>query len=142
MSFQDRSTRRMTGEGQLWDGLYPLDLHDEALVARKEAVDTSRLWHWRMGCPLDRVLQSSDMSLSHDSSSCDPCPFAKQHKLPFPKHLHKSTELFAFVHSDVWGNSPVDSREGFRYFLTFINDKSRATRLYLLNYKSEVLTVF
>lgn len=43
--FQDPNTKRMIGEGQLQNGLYTLDLHGEALVARKGNVDTSRLWH-------------------------------------------------------------------------------------------------
>jgi hypothetical protein len=34
------------------------------------------------------------------------------------------------IHSDVWGNAPIESKEGFKYFVTFIDDKSRATWLY------------
>jgi IS30 family transposase len=42
----------------------------------------------------------------------------------------------------VWGNAPVKSKKGFKYFITFIDDKSRATWLYLLKFKSEVFSIF
>jgi len=65
-----------------------------------------------------------------------------QVNVQYERHFNKSTELFDVVHSNVWGNSLVDSKEGFKYFATFIDDKSQATWLYLLKSKNEVLTVF
>jgi Integrase core domain len=50
--------------------------------------------------------------------------------------------LFDLIHSDLWGHAPVDSKEGFKYFVTFIDDKSRATWLYLLKSKIEVYETF
>jgi transposase InsO family protein len=56
--------------------------------------------------------------------------------------LDKAENLFDLIHSDTWGSAPVDSKEGFKYFLTFIDDKSRATWLYLLKSKKEVPIIF
>jgi hypothetical protein len=52
--------------------------------------------------------------------------------LPFSNRLNKADELFDLIHSDTWGNAPVDSNDGYKYFITFIDDKSCATWLYLL----------
>jgi len=41
------------------------------------------------------------------------------------------------VHSDLWGKAPVESRGGKRYYVTFINDKTPLTHLYLLRTKDE-----
>ena len=46
------------------------------------------------------------------------------------------------VHSDVWGLAPVESKGGKRYYVTFIDDKSCLTMLYLLHTKDEVLHVY
>jgi IS30 family transposase len=80
--------------------------------------------------------------LIHDFNDCEPCQFAKLHKLPFPEHLNKSAELFDLIHSDLWGHAQVDSKEGFKYFVTFIDDKFRATWLYLLKSKTKVYETF
>jgi transposase InsO family protein len=58
--------------------------------------------------------------------------------LPFSDSLNNSDELFGLVHSDLWCNAPVDSK----YFIIFIDDKSRATWLYLLKSKRDVGTIF
>lgn len=40
------------------------------------------------------------------------------------------------------GPAPVDSFNGYKYFVTYIDDYSRTTWLYLLKSKSEVFTMF
>ena len=46
------------------------------------------------------------------------------------------------VHSDVWGPCPVMSPTGFKYFVTFVDDFSRVTWLYLMNNRSELFSHF
>ena len=46
------------------------------------------------------------------------------------------------IHSDVWGPAPVESRGGKRYYVTFIDDKSCLTTLYLLRMKDELLGAY
>ena len=45
---------------------------------------------------------------------------------------------FELVHSDVWGPCPVMSPTGFKYFVTFVDDFSRVTWLYLMITLSEL----
>ena len=49
---------------------------------------------------------------------------------------------FVLVHSDVWGPSRVVSILGFQYFVTFIDNYSRYTWLYLMKNRSELFTIF
>ena len=48
---------------------------------------------------------------------------------------------FELVHSDVWGPSR-ESSFGFRYFVTFIDDCTRTTWLYLIKDRTEVFSSF
>lgn len=56
--------------------------------------------------------------------------------------MNKSDTPFAFIHSDVWGPSPLSIVSGVRWFVIFVDDCSRMTWLYLLKYKDEVFKVF
>nr|GEX82768.1 hypothetical protein [Tanacetum cinerariifolium] len=51
---------------------------------------------------------------------------AKQIREPFPLSDHKSVNPGELVHLDLWGPYKVSSREGFRYFLTIVDDYSKA----------------
>ena len=55
---------------------------------------------------------------------------------------HQSIRALEIVHSDLWGPSPVISHAGNRYYVIFIDDFTRYTRLYPLKLKSDVLSVF
>lgn len=69
---------------------------------------------------------------------CDSCKYAKYCRNCWPLSMHKSTALFEIVHFDVWGPTPIDSLFGYRFFITFINDYSRCTWVYLHKSKSDV----
>lgn len=47
-----------------------------------------------------------------------------------------------YIHSDLWGPSPVYSNGGYRYLLTFIDDYSRKFWVYFLKNKSVVFVTF
>lgn len=70
---------------------------------------------------------------------CETCMEAKSTRLPFPKHAEsKSTKTLDLVHTDVCGPMRTISQSGKRYVLTFVDDFSRYTVVYLLSQKSEV----
>ena len=46
------------------------------------------------------------------------------------------------VHSDVWGPSKVSTIGGARWFVTFIDDCSRMTWIFLMKSKDEVNSLF
>lgn len=90
------------------------------------------LWHKRVGHPSNKVLGNIlDLFLRY-CISCDTCKISPKNRLPFPLSLSKSERLFDLVYSDVWSLASIISYNGFKFFVTFIDDFSRATWLYLL----------
>ena len=72
---------------------------------------------------------------------CDTCNFSKFARLPFNSSLSRASKPFEIVHSDIWG--PInESFDGYKYFVTFVDDFTRITWIYLLKFKSEVFTMF
>ena len=50
--------------------------------------------------------------------------------------------MLDYVHMDVWGPSKMKSLGGNHYFVTFVDDFSRRTWVYLMKHKDEVVGVF
>lgn len=73
---------------------------------------------------------------------CEVCHKAKQSRDPFPLSENKSSVFGQLIHLDVWGPYKVISREGFRYFLTIVDDYSRSVWVYMLKTKDEVFGMF
>ena len=67
----------------------------------------------------------------------------KQKKVSFLTNGRKlkATKL-ELVHTNLWGPSPIASLEGFRYYITFIDDSSRKIWIYFLKNKSYVFNTF
>ena len=63
--------------------------------------------------------------------NCEICHFSKSSKLPFKSSVPQTTQTFEIVHLDVWRPFST-SLDGFKYFVTFIDDFSRVTWVYLL----------
>lgn len=103
---------------------------------------TSTLWYLRLGHPKDNMLHNLHSAFSLDSGHCGTCHYSKKHELPFTSCTHVSQELFELVHSHIWGPILVDSFDGFKYFIIFVDDKSGTAWFYLLQFKSDVLKVF
>jgi Integrase core domain/GAG-pre-integrase domain len=140
VTFQDRVTERTIGEGSLENGLYVVKQQKCAFNYTKESLNN--LWHCRMGHPSDRVLNKMLHLSNLNSSCCEFYNFSKQTKLPFSLSNDKFDKYFQLIHSDVWGPSPIESYDNFKYFIIFIVDFSRAIWLYLLNSKIEVFPIF
>lgn len=104
------------------------------------------LWHHRLGHPSLAKLQSMSSSISlpkiDSSSHCPVCPLAKQRCLPYISNNNLCSNAFDLVHLDVSGPFSTETIEGFRYFLTIVDDATRVTWIYLLKTKSSVQVVF
>jgi len=66
---------------------------------------------------------------------------AKSHQLPYSTSHDISTSSFDLVYSDVWGLAPT-SVGRHNYYVSFIDDHSKYTWIYLLKKKSDVFQVF
>ena len=104
------------------------------------------LWHRRLGHPSFEVLRKVFPNLANPSVTtklhCDVCEIAKHHRVSYPSSENKSTLPFSIVHSDVWGPCRTTSIFGHRWFVTFIDEHTRHTWVYLMRDKSEVFSLF
>ncbi|KAL3361044.1 hypothetical protein AABB24_014119 [Solanum stoloniferum] len=101
-----------------------------------------QIWHKILGhMPFDSMKNISlSTSQSHFDCICDICPLARQTKLPFSFSYIKTKGIFKLIHVDTWGHYKSPTYNGFKYFLTIVDDYSRATRTYLLSSKSNAFS--
>ena len=123
--------------------------HEEAVANAAEERLTLDKLHRRMGhISLDaaRTLLRDKMvtgvRLEYSPTKnffCASCVYAKSTRKPAPKvRESERAEVFGGeVHSDLWGKAPVESKGKKLYYITFIDDKTRLTHLYLLRTKDE-----
>ena len=132
-------------------GLYPLiSSSSSSSWSNKQAYvvtkPSSAKWHSRLGHPSSVIVRYvlSKNKLSYESSIesvCDPCQQAKSHQLPYPISTSVSTAPLQLIFSDVWGPAPT-SVGRFSYYVSFIDDYSKFTWIYLLKKQSDVFQVF
>jgi hypothetical protein len=108
-------------------------------------------WHERFGHLNEKDLKNIirkqkvdgiDIKADEALPVCETCVKGKQTRKPFTRSVSQSTELLELVHTDVCGPMRVNSLAGSRYFVTFIDDKSRWCEVYFMKKKSEVIEKF
>ena len=72
---------------------------------------------------------------------CDACQHAKSHQLQYNYSTRVSTSPLELIHTDVWGPA-LPSSEGFKYYVSFIDDYNRYCWIYLIKHKSDVESIF
>ena len=100
------------------------------------------LWHARLGHPSHKVIKwipgvdirKGSMILN---KLCDICHRAKQTRNSFPLSENTASNLFEMIHCDLWGPYRTTSSCGASYFLTIVDDFSRAIWVTLLVDKTE-----
>ncbi|KAL2320148.1 hypothetical protein Fmac_029117 [Flemingia macrophylla] len=157
--FQDLATGRTIGIAKEQGGLYYLQHEGNKGCTRQKALtsnhqptseswSSSQIWlqHRRLGHPPFSVLKSLFpflfTTVSVESFHCDVCQFAKHHRTTFLPSNHKSSKPFDLVHSDVWGPSSISNISGAKWFVSFIDDCTRVTWIFLMKDKSEVFHLF
>ncbi|GJY78471.1 putative RNA-directed DNA polymerase, partial [Tanacetum coccineum] len=134
---QDSLLKSQVGTDRQREGLYFLDLGKKFINGNISSCLVSKcLWHNRLGHPADQVLSvlkdKIDLNGLESSKPCEVYHKAKQTRDPFPLSDHKTSSLGELVQLDVWGPYRVTSREGFKFFLTIVDDFSTAVWLFLL----------
>jgi histone deacetylase 1/2 len=72
---------------------------------------------------------------------CDACQKAKSHRLPYPISTSVSSHPLELIFSDIWGPAP-ESAGRHKYYVSFVDDYSKFTWVYLLKHKSQVFEKF
>ncbi|UYV78672.1 hypothetical protein LAZ67_16002340 [Cordylochernes scorpioides] len=143
--------------GILDNGMYRLHLDDnpqtrtfKANVAKQNHCKNKNclmLWHDRLGhrniesikkIRNENLARGLSLNNCSHSTDCVQCIQGKLTETPFPKKTeYRATETLQLVHSDICGPLPTNSLSGKRYFITFTDDYSRYTKIYLLKGKDE-----
>ncbi|XP_035842124.1 uncharacterized protein LOC110922450 [Helianthus annuus] len=125
---QDSKSRKILMTGRQDSGLYFVGSNGNSMNVCFNSSVKSYTWHSRLGHPADQVLAVLKQSLNINSSDhgpCDVCHRAKQVRVPFPLSEHKSKCVGDLIHLDLWGPYKIASYDGFKYFLTVVDDYSR-----------------
>ncbi|KAL0556125.1 hypothetical protein IC582_004635 [Cucumis melo] len=153
--FQDLNSGRTIGTARYSRGLYILNddtfgssISTTSLLSSYFSTSEHdfMLWHFRLGHPnftyMKYLFPHLFLKIDVSSLSCDVCIRAKQHRVSFPSQPYKPTQPFTLIHSDVWGPSKVTTSSRKMWFVTFIDDHTRLTWVYLITDKSEVSAIF
>src|SRR3954465_4036915 len=82
----------------------------------------------------DGLLESLDIG---SLDTCESCLMGKMTRTPFNDVVERAVDLLGIIHTDVCGPMSSSTRNGYRYFVTFIDDISRYGYIYLMKHKSE-----
>ena len=151
-SIKEAATKRTILRGKAEGGLYPIKSLPSRTSSNKQVLGvtkpTTSTWHSRLGHPstlvISQIVSRHKLSLIHDVNNkhvCDACQQGKSHQLPYPKSTSVSSFPLDLIFSDVWGPAPT-SVGLFQYYVTFIDDFSKFTWIYLIRHKSEVFQCF
>ncbi|GKA50159.1 retrovirus-related pol polyprotein from transposon TNT 1-94 [Tanacetum coccineum] len=107
---------------------------------------TFNLWHNRLGHinyrTMKDMLKQGIISYNDEhKDKCEICVQAKMKRKPFPK-VDRQSEILELVHSDICELNGQLTRGGDRYFITFIDDCSRYTYVYLLKSIDQAFETF
>ncbi|XP_042946557.1 uncharacterized protein LOC122279793 isoform X1 [Carya illinoinensis] len=141
--FQDLKTGNKIGTGHEAGGLYYLDVQQSPTRALTTPSSSAFEWHCRLGHPSLSLLKCQIKNLGSVSPfSCEACQLSKHHRVSFVPRIDKrASSPFELVHSDIWGPINIESNK-FQYFVTFVDDYSRVTWLFLIKARSELLSIF
>jgi len=109
------------------------------------AVNARCLWHRHHGHPSSEVLSFLPHSLGvvhskgeNKDDICEICCRVKQTRKQFPISNNNATHSFNLIHYDIWGPYRTPSSCGAHYFLSIVDDASRAIWVCLMEDRTEV----
>uniref|UniRef100_A0A803LBA1 Integrase catalytic domain-containing protein n=1 Tax=Chenopodium quinoa TaxID=63459 RepID=A0A803LBA1_CHEQI len=146
---QDPTSKRVIAEGRSEEGIYRLNFGQNEKksrsngkcsvnnVSRKENLS---ILHARLGhVYLSKMKHLSFCGCKNLSEYfCDTCCVAKHHRMPLKPSNTIASRIFELIHIDLWGPYKVKNVTGASYFLTIVDDYSRATWTQLLSNKEQV----
>jgi hypothetical protein len=97
-------------------------------------------WHFKLGHPsldiVQRVVKEKHLPVSefdfNKTSACISCQLGKSKRQPLHASNHVTLQPLELIHSNIW-TSPIQSINGCKYHVIFIDDFSRYTWIYPLS---------
>ena len=132
------------GKGYGCNGMFKLSINERKVSAY--IVDYFYLWHDRLEHlnfkSIKNISKLGIIACSNESTEkCEICVKSKMAKKHFP-NVERNSQLLEPIRSDICELNGVLTRGGKRYFITFIDDFSRYTYVYLMRTKDEAFDMF
>lgn len=150
-TIKDPQQRLIAKVNMAQNRLFPLYVDRENLPCLSSmSVGDNWLWHMRFGhlnfsslnLLARKNLVSSLPQILVPNQVCETCVIGKKHRDTFPKGgVSRAQMPLEIIHSDLC-SLEVPSYGGGKYFITFIDDFSRKTWVYILKNKSEACDTF
>ena len=135
-------------EGKITDDLYQLTCEVTNCAKQDPHQNCIHQWHRRLGHrDPEAVMKLSQEKLADNISidacsarmKCISCIKGKITRKSFPKKsYYRAKQPLDLIHSDVCGPMSIETPGRKKYFLTFIDDCSRYTVVYLLRYTARM----
>jgi histone deacetylase 1/2 len=144
-SIKEQQTKRTLLNGRCEGGLYPLKSSNKQVLGVVKP--SSSLWHSRLGHASTQVVQQvishHKLQFLRESNNrvCDACQQGKIHQLPYALSSSVSSSPLDLVFFYVWGPAPT-SVGRHAYYVSYIDDYSKFSWIYLLRQKFEVFQCF
>ena len=148
---KDLDSRKLLVQGMSKDGLYPFPVssnkHSPCFALLGERASLQH-WHSILGhlafCLVSHIVSRFGLPIFKNKSelSCSACLSSKSKQLPFSLSSSEINSPLALIYSDLWGPSPILSRNGFRYYISFLNAYSHYTWLFPMQHKNDALPIF
>ena len=134
-------------------GMYVMDVggkfangESTVIAALRPALRSLMDWHRALGHvnfnDLCRLKSYLNISRTNEPKECKSCLLAKSTRLIFGTVSDRKKAVLELIHTDLSGTLRVPSVGGISYFLTFTDDYSKYTTVYLLKTKDEVYSKF
>ncbi|CAI6343265.1 unnamed protein product [Macrosiphum euphorbiae] len=132
--------------------LYGITFSLKPNTCANNCIDTQideSLWHKRMGHPnksylwmLRDMVTGLNLNKNDIPDFCQTCVESKHSRKPFQSRSFQTRRPLEIVHSDVCGPISPTTWNGKKYFLSFTDDYTRFSIIYLLEKKSQVFQCF
>ena len=132
--------------------LYHLEYCRKSISANvADKRNKEKLWHRRYGhlgeeslkrLARDKLVEQFNYDIEKSIGFCETCVEGKHHRSPFTASTTKTANPLELVHLDVCGKMQQSSLGGAEYFLTFTDDHTRYSWVYMLKTKDQVFERF
>jgi hypothetical protein len=147
----DENDGRIVFTGKKVDRLFEVnfDFDDsKEHVANFTTVCDTRLWHSRLAhINMESLKNMCNKKLipnfrfnNKDIQFCEPCTLGKQTSLPYKTSINRASRKLELIHTDVCYIGD-DVLNGFKYFVTFLDDFSHFCVVYLIQTKDEAFSL-
>nr|GFA45953.1 retrovirus-related Pol polyprotein from transposon TNT 1-94 [Tanacetum cinerariifolium] len=144
-------TNDFVRKGYVVDGLFVFTIHSCSNASSfVYTVESPYMWHDRFGnLNLTSIKKLKAMNLidvvnEKEFQKCEICVEAKYAKKSFKNVTYKRTQLLKLIHThtDLVDFKNIMSKWGKKYYITFVDDYLRYTKVYLLRSKGEAEEMF